>query len=217
MLAALGYYSRTRFITNLLPLLQRASALRRVVTIAKGGSEGWLDSSDFQARSVPLRAVRGHLCTLISLGLESVAKTAPEVSFVHADPGTVKTALFDRVEGILGVLIRAFIFVVGYWAFVPIEECGERQLYLATSARYPPASFGSDDGAGVELGDGIDVAGGTSGEIGSGIYSVKSDGENASPTVQKLLAGYRDQGMVEEVWRHTKSEFDRITGQDQSL
>ena len=217
LLVALGYYSRTRFITNLLPLIQRASALRRVVTIAKGGSEGQLDSTDFQARRVPLRAIRGHLCTLISLGLESVARTAPDVSFVHADPGAVKTALFDRVEGLLGVLIRAVIFVVGYWAFVPIEECGERQLYLATSARYPPASVGSDSGAGVPLGDGPDVARGITGEIGNGIYSVKSDGESASPAVRELLAGYRGQGMVEEVWRHTKSEFDRITGEDQSL
>ena len=217
MLTALGYYSRTRFITNLLPLLRRASALRRVVTIAKGGSEGPLDSADFQARRVPLRAIRGHLCTLISLGLESIAKTAPEVSFVHADPGAVKTALFDRLEGILGVLIRVIIFIVGYWAFVPIEECGERQLYVATSARYPPASVGSDGGAGVPLGDETDVARRTTGEIGNGTYSVKSDGESASPAVQKLLTGYRDRGMVEEVWRHTESEFDRITGQVQSL
>lgn len=136
---------------------------------------------------------------------------APDVSFVHDDPGAVKTALFDHVEGIIGVIMRTYIFVMGYWICVPIEECGERQLYLATSARYPPASVGGDGVSGVPLGDEVDVARGATGEIGSGVYSVEWDGTSASPTVQKLLAGYRDKGMVEEVWRHTEGEFNRIT------
>lgn len=211
LLTALGYYSRYRFTTNLLPLLQRGTALRRVVTIAKGGSEGKLDPSDFPALRVPLTAIRGHLCTLISLGLESVAKTAPEVSFVHADPGGVKTALFDRVEGVFGVLMRVFIFFVGYWVFVPVEECGERQLFVATSGRYPPVVVEGENGFGVPMGDGVDVARGTTGEVGSGVYSVGWDGTSAPPKVEKLLTGYREKGMVEEVRRHTEGEFDRIT------
>ena len=217
MLTALSYYSRFRFITNLLPLLRRASTLRRVITVAKGGFEGLLDSSDFPAYRVPLRAIRGHISTLISLGLESIAKTAPEVSFIHDDPGAVKTSLLDRIEGISGVLMRAYMYIAGYWIYVPIEECGERQLYLATSARYPPASVDNDVSFGVPLGDGIDVARGTAGEIGSGVYSIGPDGTSASPAVQKLLAGYRDKGMVEEVAQHTQSEFDRITKQKQNL
>ena len=146
----------------------------------------------------------------MTLGLESVAKTAPEVSFVHDDPGGVKTKLFDRVEGIMGVLMRAFIFVFGYWMYVPVEECGERQLYLATSARYPPAKSGRDGGSGLPLGDGVDVARGTDGEVGSGVYSVEWDGTSASSKVQKVLAGYRDEGIVEKIREHTESEFDRV-------
>ena len=136
---------------------------------------------------------------------------------MHDDPGTVKTPLLDRVEGVIGVFMRAFVYLAGYWICVPLEECGERQLYLATSARYPPASVGGEGGSGVPLGDGIDVARGTTGEIGNGIYSVGWDGTSASPTVQKLLAGYRDRGMVEEVWRHTESEFDRIANNGRNL
>ena len=198
-------------MTNLLPLIRRASNLRRVVTVGKGGFEGQLDPSDFPASRVPLRAIRGHICTLISLGLESVAESAPEVSFIHEDPGAVKTALLDRMEGVVGVLMRAYVSIVGYWICVPIEECGERQLYLATSARYPPVSAGSDGSSGIPLGHGIEVAEGTSGEIGSGVYSIKWDGTSASPAVQKTLADYRDKGMVEDIARHTKSEFDRVT------
>ena len=132
------------------------------------------------------------------------------MSFVHDDPGAVKTKLFDRVEGIFGMLMRAFVFVFGYWMCVPIEECGERQLYLATSARYPPASGGSEGSSGVALGDGVDVARGTDGEVGSGVYSVEWDGTSASANVQKLLARYRDEGMVEKIREHTESEFNRI-------
>ena len=115
LLTALAYYSRYRFTTNLLPLIKRGSKLRRVVTIGKGGFEGQLDPSDFPASRVPLRAIRGHICTLVSLGLESVAKMAPEVSFIHGDPGAVKTSLLDRMEGVVGVLEHTYLsWATGY-------------------------------------------------------------------------------------------------------
>ena len=133
---------------------------------------------------------------------------------MHGFPGAVNTSLFGRIDGILGVVLRAYIYFLGRWICVPIEESGERHLYLATSARFPPASAGSDGGSGVPEGDGIDVAQGTTGEVGSGVYSVQWDGASASPTVHKLLAGYRDKGMVEEIWQHTESEFKRITEQN---
>lgn len=215
MLTALNFYSRLRFITNLLPLVQRATALRRVVTVAGGGNEGLLDPSDFQAFRVPLAAIRGHVSTLITLGLESVAKTAPDVSFIHDYPGTVRTALAGRMEGIFGILMRLYSLIAGYWVCVPIEECGERHLYLATSARHPPAGVDNGGGSGVPLEDGFELAKGTTGEVGNGVYSVRWDGTSASPAVEKLLAEYRDNGLVEEIQRHAEIEFDRITQQNQ--
>ncbi len=138
------------------------------------------------------------------------------MSFVHDYPGTVRTALAGRMEGMLGVLMRLYSLIVGYWVCVPIEECGARHLYLATSARYPPASVENDEGCGVPLGDGVEVARGTTGKVGSGIYSVGWDGASASPAVEKLLAEYRGKGLVEEIQRHADSEFERITQQDQN-
>ena len=91
---------------------------------------------------------------------------------------------------------------------MPLDESGERHLYLATSARYPPAN---GSGAAVELGDGVGVAVGTTGEVGSGVYSVGWDGESASLEVRELLADLREKGMVEEIWSHTVSEYRRIT------
>lgn len=100
------------------------------------------------------------------------------------------------------------------YVFVPLDESGERHLYLATSARFPPVRGGS---AAVRLGDGVGIAVGTTGEIGSGVYSVGRDCESASHAVRELLAGLREKGMVEEVWRHTEGEFKRITELDRKL
>jgi predicted deacylase len=133
-----------------------------------------------------------------------VAKTAPEVSFVHDYPGTVRTPLLNYMpEEMLKTLV-----------FVPVDESGERHLYLATSARFPALKGGND---GVQLGDGDEIALGTTGEVGSGMYSVGSDCESASPEVRGLLAGLREKGMVEEVWRHTEAEFKRITENDEGM
>ena len=63
--------------------------------------------------------------------------------------------------------------------------------------------------------DGVGMARGTTGEARSRVYSVGWDGESAPPAVQKLLAGFRDKGMVEEIWQHTEKEFRRITEQDE--
>ncbi|KAI1736421.1 NAD(P)-binding protein [Xylaria scruposa] len=204
LLAALNYYARIRFITNLLPLIQRASALRRVVTVGGGGHESELDTSDFQALRVSStpEKLRGHLTSLVTLGLEAVAQAAPDVSFIHDFPGSVRTKI---VEGLPEEVLRTL-------DWVPIEESGQRHLYLATSARYPPAN--AADAAGVPLGDGVEAMVGTTGMAGSGVYSVGVDCEAASPAVLEILRNMRERGLVHEVHLHTEGEFRRITGKE---
>ncbi|KAF2488576.1 hypothetical protein BU16DRAFT_473486 [Lophium mytilinum] len=210
LLVAVQYYSRLRFIVNLLPLFRYSpSPLRRVVYVAGGGREGPVDATDFQALRVPLLQIRGHIISLATLGLEAIAKMAPEVTFVHDYPGTVKTPLLNHMVGVSGFLIRTYVTLLGRWVCVPIEESGERQLYMATSARYPPAR-GAKGEAGIE--EGAEVAVGSTGEVGSGVYSVGWDCESSGPPVVELLAGMREKGLVEEVWKHTEGEFERITG-----
>lgn len=112
------------------------------------------------------------------------------------------------MEGVLGTIARVVDYLVGRWVCVPIEESGERHLYLATSANFAPLR---GESVGVRLEDEVGVAVGTTGEIGSGVYSVGWDCDSASPAVREMLAGLRGKGMVEEVWRHTEGEFERIT------
>lgn len=102
--------------------------------------------------------------------------------------------------------------MVGRWTYIPTEECGERQLFLATSARYGPARTSGEKASGVDLVDGVAVARGTNGESGSGVYSVDAKGESSGPKVEKLLAKFREEGMVEQVMKNAEDEYKRITG-----
>ncbi|KAA8652847.1 hypothetical protein EYZ11_003323 [Aspergillus tanneri] len=197
LLASLNYYSRLRFMTRLLPLLTQAAFLRRVVTVGGGGLEGPLDSSDFSALRVPDEQLRGHLCTMITLGVEAVARSAPEVAFIHNYPGGVDTPLARRQQYV----------AVSEAELMSPEESGERQLYLVTSARYAPLQ-GTESMLSV---NGAGRATGTTGEIGSGMYSVGWDGESTSSETLAFLAGLRETGIAEQVWEHTKGEFMRIT------
>ena len=208
---ALVHHSRARFIYNLLPLLQQATALRRVVTVFGAGKEGPLDETDFQAWKVPILAQCGHVSSLVTLSLEALAKKAPGVSFVHDFPGSVKSGIARGTKGPLWITIKAVFKVIGPLIYIPTEESGERHLFFATSARYP-AGIGGDTALGVPLAGGVAVARGTDGESGSGVYSIDQNGESAGPKTEELLAKFRKEGMVEKVWNHTEEEFQRITG-----
>jgi hypothetical protein len=208
--AALAVHSRTRFIVNLLPLLQKATALRRVVSVFAATKEGPINTTDFQGWKLPLMAQRGHASSIVTLSLETLSKKAPDVSFIHNFPGVVKSGIARGTTGAIWFMVKAAIRVLGPLVYIPIVEVGERHLFLATSARYP-ASKSEDTASGVPLAEGLAIARGTSSKIGSGIYSVDEQGESAKPKVEELLAQLRKEGMVEKVWEHIRGEFVRIT------
>ncbi|TKA63823.1 hypothetical protein B0A49_13632 [Cryomyces minteri] len=209
--AALVVHSRNRFIVNLLPLLQNATALRRVVSVFAATKEGPINMTDFQGWKVPLMSQRGHASSIVTLSLEALAKKAPTVAFVHDFPGPVKSGIARGTKGALFFVIKAVFTVIGPMVNMPTVESGERHVYLATSARYPAGANG-DAASGVPLADGIAVARGTSSKTGSGIYSVDAQGETAGPMVEEFLAKMRNVGMVDQVWAHVEDDFERITG-----
>ncbi|KAL2068063.1 hypothetical protein VTL71DRAFT_16161 [Oculimacula yallundae] len=207
LLTSLMIYSRARFITNLLPLIRIAPSLRRIITVAGGGREGQIDPSDYPARHLSLLKMRAHAIAVITLSMEALARTAPEVSFIHDYPGTVKTPLMDHDLGLIGVILRVWIWLFGWWVCVPLEECGDRHLYLATSERFKPLKREGADG--VRSKDEV-VAKGSNEERGSGVYSVGADCESGSEKSWKYLREYRERGLVEDVWKHIDGEFGRI-------
>ncbi|CAJ2512405.1 Uu.00g054200.m01.CDS01 [Anthostomella pinea] len=208
---AVTYYSRMRCVVNLLPLLKQATSLRRVVTVFAGTMEGAIFPDGFQARGLSIRSMRGHCVSMITLALESIAKQAPEVSFVHDYPGFVKTGLSRELKGPIPAIASVFFAPVMALLNIPIEEVGERQVFFATSARFPPGSgeMGTD---GVALDAGVCTATSTEGKIGGGVYSICYKAEGLPWGAQEILAGLRKDGTTDKVWEHTKDEFIRITG-----
>ncbi|RDL31847.1 Uncharacterized protein BP5553_09249 [Venustampulla echinocandica] len=211
--ASLIHYSRHRFALNLLPLLQAAPSLRRVVSVAVATKEGPVDTTDFQCRNSTqgLLALRGHAASQITLSLEALAKKAPDVSFVHGFPGPVKSGIGRGTTGLAMALMKGVFLVLGLFMSMPLVEVGERHLWLCTSAVYPARVGGKD---GIPAPKGIEVAKGTDGESGSGVYTVDKHGDSAGQQVVELLGKLRKEGVDELVWRDVESEFKRITGVD---
>lgn len=208
---SVGFYARTRFILNLLPNLKRANGLSRVVSVLAGGHEGPIESTDFQGRTLSMMKLRGHMTSMTDLAMEKLSEYAPEVSFINDFPGAVKSGIGREANTVMTRLLSMFISIIGPFVFMPTRESGERHLFFATSAKYPPRDADVQQ-AGVPLPTGVNVAYGTDGRLGSGVYSVHFDGESSGANVVDLLATLREQGMVQKVWQHILSEYKRITG-----
>ncbi|KAF5585686.1 hypothetical protein FPCIR_8261 [Fusarium pseudocircinatum] len=211
LVTGLTIYSRNRLAINLLPLLEKATSLRRVISVMAGTHEGKLFSDDIAARNIPFTSIhnsRGHMCSALTLSLEALARQAPEVSFIHNFPGSVDTNLIRSGDGFM-MQVMKYWFKVSMTVrrqWLPKEECGERHAWLCLTGRYPDKD-GSENGIKEE-----EVAIGTDGNKGSGVYSVDWDGESASGEVVKLLDGFKEEGLVEKVWKDQEKEFVRITG-----
>ncbi|KAI1041334.1 hypothetical protein LB505_002484 [Fusarium chuoi] len=211
LVTGLTIYSRNRLGVNLLPLLKNATSLRRVISVMAGTHEGKLFSDDIAARNIPFTSIhnsRGHMCSALTLSLEALARQAPEISFIHNFPGSVDTNLIRSGDGFM-MQVMKYWFKVSMTVrrqWLPKEECGERHAWLCLTGRYP-GKEGSENG--IKEGE---AAVGTDGNKGSGVYSVDWDGESASGEVVKLLDGFKEEGLVEKVWKDQEKEFIRITG-----
>lgn len=196
-----------------MPLLENASALRRVVSIFTGGFEGHLDLTDIQRRSMarvtsnPL-AGRAHASSLITLHLAHFATEHPTVSFEHTFPGFVRSNIGRETKGIMR-LMSVVSGLLGRWFYIPDEESGDRHLYLATSARYPAKiSKGVDQGVD---GEGKSVRA-IDGVLGGGLYVVNEKCEPAAPKVEGIVKTFKEDGTMDAVWKDLEEQWTRIMG-----
>lgn len=147
---------------------------------------------------------------MITLSLEAIAKSAPDVTFIHEYPGHVKTNSGRDVEGIAMAIFIAIYSLIGPFLYTPPEEASARHLYISTTARYPPRT-GDANIAGVPLAEGDTPIGrGTDGKTGSGVYSLDNHGKSANPKVEEILEKHRASGAADAAWNHTIGEFERI-------
>jgi hypothetical protein len=214
-LLSLDFYARLRIVHNLLPLLT-ASPVARVVSILAGGMEEAIDLNDLEGLNKSgIIAISGLAATQTTLAFEELANKYPSISFVHFYPGLVNTGqLYRTMQTASG--LWAWPAWLASWTVVPliygfsrtIEEVGERVLYLATSARYPPADS-RGKGVGVALSPGNKLAKSsveTDGK-GNGVYRLNADGESAPES--SVLVKYREEGAPKRVWEHAQALWKR--------
>jgi hypothetical protein len=149
-----------------------------------------------------------------TFALEELAARQPTISCLHVYPGKVITPEFQNAD--FPYLLKLFLL----WVFVPImrfftltiEEVGDRMCFLALSARFP-SRLGAADGTAAErmlpVSEGVGVAVGTNGEVGSGAYCVDWTGEVSDN--QKRLAELRGLGTPNKIWKHTMEVFDKVS------
>lgn len=201
---ALNYYSRYRFVFNLLPLLKAggtsSASLARVTSVLSGGFERPITGEDLGLeKTYSVSAVGAHSCVMNDFACEQLAKEHLEVAFVHMYPGFVKTSQLNAG----GFLLRSLLKIVGFLATplaLDLGESGERSLFNATASLFGPGGHGGDM---VE-----DMAAGSDGVRGSGAYILKWDGSVVGK--QEVLGPMREKGLREKVWEHTLETFARI-------
>ena len=185
---ALTHYCPARFIVNLLPLLQQATTIRRVVTVLAADFGVTFDTTDNQGL-IKWSSGPGKLrmCDVATLALQELAKQAPEVTFIGSDPEYLNTVVRDlkNAPKVMATTSLAILSMIE----TAYEECGARHLFLSTSAKYP-AGAAENGWAGVLLLHGGKAAKGISGKVGSGVYSVeetcKSSGSSDEARICKV-------------------------------
>jgi len=182
-LLCVRYYSRLRFAENLLPLLSKSKNSPRIVSVlAGGGREGKLDESDLELKNYSILKNARHSSTMTTLAFEALRKQYPNVGFVHAFPGIVKTNLFTSgFSAPVAFAMKWVVMPLSTPFTTPVEEAGQRQLFHATSSRYA-----------------------------QGVYSIDWNGEE--PPAPKVLTEYRERGLADTVWKHTTDWYQKITG-----
>ncbi|KAL3475577.1 NAD(P)-binding protein [Aspergillus californicus] len=201
-LFALRYYTRMRFIQNLLPLLESQSQSQssqslpsRVISIYGGGFEYPINTTDLDLKhNFSLLNAYKHSITMTSLSMDYLSEKHPSVGFIHAYPGLVGTNIYNNS---FPAPISTF-YNLAMWPFTgDVGESGERHLFHLSSGRYPARNTAG----GVQV-EGVDVARGIRGDIGGGAYLVNWKGDVRASG--KVLEKYREEGVGEMVWRHTE-------------
>lgn len=152
---------------------------------------------------------RDQMASMQTLLLEEAAGHAPDVSFIHDVPGVVKSGITRDAKG-LGLSIMIFVSrLLGPLIETSPEECGERHIFFATSALYPPLRDSAAT-SGVLWTGNPDRARGSNGQGGSGIYTIDNKGESSPQKVEQLLADFRDNGTAEAVCKYVATDIERV-------
>lgn len=187
----MNYYSRFRFVHNLLPQLTAAAeagSLSRSVSVLAAGREAGiiLDDLSLKTHYSSSNALK-HAATMNSLMTSHLAELNPATSFVHMSPGVVKTNMLQNMGFPRWIAAPALFLVTPFC--VDIKESGERHLYASTSDVFAPKARAGGSG-------------------GGGSYLI--DWDNSPVGNLKVLKKYTEEGVAEKVWKHTLEVYKTV-------
>ena len=210
----LNYYSRTRFISNLLPLLQTATTtaphFSRTLSILGAGHEDKINFDDLELNNIfTAGRCAAHSIVMNDFMAEEFSQRQPATTFIHSSPGIVNTNIIRELPIWARIITRAATPLLSLF-MVSAEETGARQLFIATSGLYPPAKpfENSPLASGVAPPKGLTPMPGGNGVVGSGAYLINWNNEVTGK--QTLLAEYRENGAGKTIWEHTMGIFQRV-------
>lgn len=205
-LMSLAYYSRIRFITRLMPLLEASSNGARVLSIDAAGSEQSLFREDLSLRDPKhygYRNVKSHAAYMTTMTFERLAADHDRVAFIYMYPGMVLGPSYRDAS--LPWWFKTVLFVVEPLLSVVVatssNHSGSRTLFVGRDSLYSPAGSGKESFA----------VKGTNGSRGTGCYAI---GSQCSVIAEKkhadLYPSLRMDGFRKDVWEHTVKAFSDV-------
>jgi hypothetical protein len=203
------YYSRIRFILQLVPLLTASPLPGHVISIYAGGFEDGTSPGESPIGCPPpatygVTGVRKHTCFMKNFMFEELAeKYAGKLSLTHIYPGLVDGPGFYNPEmpSWFRFLWRILKPLASLY-MTSSDDCGDVMVYLATS-RYPAKGSGA-----LEIYGGLEAAKSTLGELGGGSYAVGQRGDVGAKG--KSYEKVRQEGTSKQVWDHTMETLTKI-------
>jgi hypothetical protein len=210
---SLLYYSRMRFIVQLLPLLTTSPLQGRVASVFAPGNENKLFMDDLALRrpeNFGFANFNSHTAFMTTLFFEKLAAAhRGKLSLSHCYPGIVETPALTG-DGVP-------VWFKGIWALAtPLvkvastnrKECGDRLLFN-TLPRFPARSSGAKEINTPGKSDKVKVATSSDGVLGGGCY--RNNAKSESIPLGKPYNSIRVNEVREKVWEHTINVFENIS------
>ncbi|KAK0108526.1 hypothetical protein ONS95_003331 [Cadophora gregata] len=209
---SLHYYSRMRFVTQLLPLLLNSTHPRgaHITSIYAAGMEATLHANDLSLRqptNYTFATVRSHVAYMTTLFFESLVQRHPgKLVATHVFPGLVITPgmylagypfWFRVLRGVFGGLGVMRLVSMGS------GEAGSRMVWTMAGEEFVCNGDGKVDGKG-----GQGIMAGTDGVKGGGAYAVGRLGDVIE--TEKAYKEVRKGDLKDRVWKYTWNAFEVI-------
>ncbi|KAF8680540.1 KR domain [Rhizoctonia solani] len=137
---ALNYYARWRFVYDLMPLLEKAKAQgeeARVLTVLAAGTNGKLDESNLDLKKgYGLKAAADNATAMNDYMVEDFAAQHPNMAFIHAYPGIVRTPLLTDFHWSIKILMPLVHLIS-----VSPAECAQWMLYALFDPKFTKGPF----------------------------------------------------------------------------